>query len=68
MVNQQSYPHGLLYSVSPKDYLALRHEEKDDFDWDAYEAQFKGASLLRMVFDLLKAYAIRMGLITPSMY
>jgi hypothetical protein len=68
MLNQHSHPYGLLYSVSPKDYSALRHEEKDDFDWDAYEAQFKSASLFKIAFDLLKGYAVRLGLISLSNY
>ena len=57
MKNQQSYSHGLLYSVAPMDFSELHlHEEdgKDEFDWEAYESQLAGDSFVQAVLNFLK--------------
>ncbi len=66
MEKQQSYSHGLLYSVAPESFSALHlHEEdgKDDFDWEAYEAEYKGDSLVRIVLNFLRTTAASWGII-----
>ncbi len=57
MEKQQSYSHGLLYSVAPENFSSLHLNDevgKDEFDWEAYDAEYKGKSLAQMVFDFLK--------------
>jgi hypothetical protein len=66
MEQQQSYSHGLLYSVAPENFSALRlHDEdgKDEFDWEAYENENKGDSFARIVLNFLKATAVSWGII-----
>ena len=58
MNTQQSYSHGLLYSVAPDDFSTLHlHDKdgKDEFDWEAYEAEYGGKSLVRAVLDFMKS-------------
>jgi len=58
MKNQQSYSHGLLYSVAPDNLSSLHLNDddvkKDEFDWEAYEAEYKGNSLAQTVLNFLK--------------
>jgi hypothetical protein len=57
MKKQQSFSHGLLYSVSPENFSALHLNDKDrldEFDWQAYESQLAGNSLVQNVLDFLK--------------
>jgi hypothetical protein len=66
MKNQQSYSHGLLYSVAPGSFSSLHLNDevgKDAFDWEAYEAEYKGGSLAQIVLDFLKATAVSWGII-----
>jgi len=67
MKNQQSYSHGLLHSVAPDNFSSLHLNDdeagKDEFDWEAYEAEFKGDSLARVVFNFLKTTALSWGII-----
>jgi hypothetical protein len=66
MKNQQSYSHGLLYSVAPKSFSALQlHGEdgKDEFDWEAYESQYEGDTFIRIVLNFLKTAAVSWGII-----
>ena len=63
MEKQQAYSHGLLYSVAPDNLstLHLKDEEvkKDTFDWEAYEAELAGDSLLQTVIGFLKRPFVR---------
>ena len=66
MNKQQSYSHGLLYSVAPDNLTALHlndEESKDTFNWEAYEAEQNGASIVNAAFNMLKTTAIKWGLI-----
>lgn len=66
MNNQQSYSHGLLYSVSSKslETLHLNDEEtRDKFDWEAYESEFDGDSFVQVVYSFLKTTAVGWGFI-----
>jgi hypothetical protein len=65
MENQQSFSHGLLYSVSPENFSNLHlHDgaDADGFDWGAYEAQYAGDSFAQIVFSMLKITAAKWGL------
>ena len=62
MKKQQSYSHGLLFSIAPENIASLHLNDeygKDDFDWEAY----KGDSLARIVLNFLKTTAVNCGLI-----
>jgi len=64
MNNQQSFSHGLLYSVSPHDFYSLHLNEEDstgDFDWQEYESQNEERSLLFFTFHILKSSAVKWG-------
>ena len=66
MKNQQTFSHGLLYSVAPDHFSALRlleEEGKDEFDWEAYETELAGDSLMRVVLNFLKTTAVMWGMI-----
>jgi hypothetical protein len=67
MKNQQSYSHGLLYSVAPDNFSALHlHDEeakKDEFDWEAYESEIAGDTLVQIVLNFLKTTAVSWGII-----
>jgi hypothetical protein len=66
MEKQQSYSHGLLYSVAPDNFAALHLNDevgKDGFDWEAYEAEYKGDSLVRIVLNFMKTTAHSWGII-----
>ena len=66
MKNQQSFSHGLLYSVAPSNISSLHLNDevgKDTFDWEAYEAEYKGNSLARAVLNFLKTTAVSWGII-----
>lgn len=66
MTNQQSYSHGLLYSVAPDNISSLHLNDevgKDEFDWEAYEAEYKSDSLTWIVLNFLKTTAISWGII-----
>ena len=65
MEQQQSFSHGLLYSVSPENFSALHlHDEADaaGFDWDAYEAEYSGNSFAKTIMAFLKITATQWGL------
>lgn len=65
MEQQQSFSHGLLYSVSPEDFSNLHlHDEADSdgFDWEGYESQYSGESFTLVVLSLLKITAVKWGL------
>jgi hypothetical protein len=57
--------YGLLYSVASIHFSALLHEEsrRDEINWQEYEAQGKGASLVGLAINFLKATATRLGII-----
>ena len=66
MKNQQSYSHGLLYSVAPSNLVSLHLNDemgKDDFYWEAYEAEYKGQSFVGIMTNFLKTTAESWGLI-----
>ena len=65
MEQQQSFSHGLLYSVSPENFSNLHLHDEDDadgFNWDEYESQNEGDSFAQIVFSLLKITAKKWGL------
>jgi hypothetical protein len=65
MEQQQSFSHGLLYSVSPENFSELHlHDEADadGFDWDAYEAEHSGNSFTQTIMAFLKITAVKWGL------
>jgi hypothetical protein len=66
MENQQSYSHGLLYSVAPENFSALQLRDKDgkdEFDWEAYESQYEGDTFMQAILNFLKATAVSWGII-----
>jgi len=66
MKNQQTYSHGLLYSVEPNDLASLHLNEdegRDKFNWEAYEAVYTGETFVMSVLNFLKTTAINWGLI-----
>ena len=66
MEKQQSYSHGLLYSVAPDSFSSLHLNDEvgmDEFDWEAYEAEYKGDSLAKIVLNFLKTTAVIWGII-----
>lgn len=68
MEQQQSFSHGLLYSVAPQNFseLHLHGEAKlDEFDWEEYESQFEGESFTRAALTFLKITAVKWGLVKP---
>jgi hypothetical protein len=65
MEHQQSYSHGLLYSVAPEDFsqLHLNDESRlDELDWDEYGSQSRKESFAAAVLSLLKKTAAKWGL------
>ena len=69
MEQQQSYSHGLLYSVSPESFSNLHLHDKDDldgFNWEEYEAQYAGGSFTTVVLSLLKVTAEKWGLVNSK--
>jgi len=68
MKNQQSFSHGLLYSVAPDNFSELHLNDenetgKDKFEWGAYESQYKGESLIGVILGFLKTTAVNWGII-----
>jgi len=67
MKNQQTYSHGLLYSVTPDNLSSLHlideDKKKDTFDWEAYAADYNGESFVTFLLNFLKITAISWGLI-----
>jgi hypothetical protein len=62
MKNQQSFSHGLLYSVAPENISALHlldDERRDDFDWQADESQLGGKSFVQVIRNYLKATGVK---------
>jgi hypothetical protein len=65
MEHQQSFSHGLLYSVSPECFSNLHLQEEketDGFDWQEYEHQNAGDSFQKIVISMLKLTATKWGL------
>lgn len=57
MKNQQSFSHGLLYSVAPENFSALHLKDEDghgEFDWLANEFPRDRSSFAQAILDLLK--------------
>lgn len=66
MEKQQSYSHGLLYSVAPNNFsfLHLRDEDgKDTFDWEAYKYNCEDDSFMQVIINFLKTTAVNWGFI-----
>ena len=66
MKTEQSYSHGLLFSVSPDSISSLHlkvDDGKDAFDWEAYEAEMKGDSFAKVICQYIKTTAIMWGII-----
>lgn len=65
MEQQQSFSHGLLYSVAPENFAELHLDSEarhDEFDWDEHEAQYAGDSFTQIVYDFMKITAVKWGL------
>lgn len=65
MDKQQQYSNGLLYSVAPDSLSSLHLNDAngtDEFDWDAYEAEYNN-SLIKIAVGFLKATAAKWGII-----
>jgi hypothetical protein len=57
MNNQQTVPHGLLYSVAPEHFAQLHISDDtfgDEFDWEESTSQYEGESLASDVLGFLK--------------
>jgi hypothetical protein len=66
MNNQQTYSHGLLYSIAPDQISALHlnsDEKNEEFDWGAHEAQLNCFSLVGAALSFMKTTAVMWGLI-----
>jgi len=66
MKTQQYYSHGLLYSVEPNDFASLHlndDQNKDKFNWEAYESDYSGETFFKAVLSLVKTTAVGWGLI-----
>lgn len=62
---QQSFSHGLLYSVSPENFSELHlHDESDldDFCWDEDEPRLAHGSVAQAVISFLEAVATKFGI------
>jgi hypothetical protein len=60
MKTEQTYSHGLLFSVSPNNISSLHlnvEDEKDIFDWEAYEAEMREDSVVKIIYQFLKKTA-----------
>jgi len=65
MEQQQSFSHGLLYSVAPESLSELHIDadaRHDEFDWDEHEAQYGHDSFTQIVVSFLKVTAVKWGL------
>jgi len=65
MEQQQSFSHGLLYSVAPGNFseLHLRDEgDKNKFDGEEYESRFEDESFTQIALSFLKVTAAKWGL------
>jgi hypothetical protein len=63
MEQQQSFSHGLLYSISPENISHVNEDSKvDSFDWQAYEDQYEGDSAAKIFFSILKITAAKWGI------
>ncbi len=63
---QQSFSHGLLYSVSPENFSELHlHDESDvgDLYWDEHEPQSAHSSFAQVVISLLESFAAKFGIV-----
>jgi len=59
-MKQQAYSAGLLYSVAPDSFSSLHLLDDDgrgEFDWEAYEAELSGDSLVQVILSFLKTTA-----------
>ena len=66
MNNQQTYSHGLLYSIAPDQISALHlisDEKNEEFDWGTHDAQLMGGSLAGALLNFIKTTAVMWGLI-----
>jgi hypothetical protein len=63
MDQQQSFSHGLLYSISPDNISHVHEDTKvDNFDWQAYEDQYAGDSAAHIILSFMKITAVKWGL------
>lgn len=57
MKNQQSYSHGLLFSVEPEDISTLHlidEKSHNDFSWPKYRASPEDRRMFQFALDFLK--------------
>ena len=67
-MEQQQFSSGLLYSISPETFSELHLDGeagRDEFDWEAYEAQCSGESFTQIALSFLKVTAAKWGLAKP---
>ena len=60
MEKQQTYSHGLLYSVAPYNFHFLHlhdNDGRDKFDWEAYKTQFERESFSQFVLNFMRKTA-----------
>ena len=66
MAQQQSFSHGLLYSIAPENIAHVNEDSKvDNFDWQAYEDQYAGDSVAQIILSFMKITAAKWGLSKP---
>ncbi len=66
MKNQQSYSHGLLYSIAPDNFSSLHLNDdvrKKDFQWEYFDAEADGDSFTRIVYNFLRTTAVNWGIL-----
>lgn len=59
MNRQQTIPHGLLYSVAPKQMAQLHISDDmlgDEFDWEESTSQYESESLASGMLEFLKDF------------
>ena len=62
MKNQQTFSHGLLYSVAPENLATLHLLDEgghDEFDWLAYEYESGRGSFMFGILNVLKMIFIK---------
>lgn len=66
MEQQQSFSHGLLYSITPDLFSELRvggSNGQDEFDWDESASQGENLSFSETTLSFLKITAAKWGLL-----
>lgn len=70
MEQQQPFSSGLLYSVAPENLSGLHLDgetKHDEFDWEAHEAERRGASFTQIILSFLGFAAGKRNLSKPEL-